>query len=300
MLFSCRKKTESSSGQDIVPFQFAATDVRGCVYAISNFQGKIAASINTAVNLFDIRERSAESGTSSLVCLCEWNHNYLVTSLSVRDDLLVTGDAISSVAVLRLADGKFQTVARDYGPLWPLCIETLDKSTVIGADCNNNLFSFKLRPQNDKSVLERDGGYHIGETVNKFLPGHLSFNKSNASMSPKQLFFTSSGRIGVIIDATDSLSMKLSAVERNMGKIVSSPGPAEHKEWRTPVNQRGRSDAQSGAFGFLDGDYLERFLDYQPQSPEVMKIIAGSMEAERLTMKYNELRSVLEALQSMH
>lgn len=66
--------------------------------------------------------------------LAEWNHNYLVTNIVVSRDYIVIGDAVSSVAVLKIVDNKFVNVARDFAPLWPLCIEVVDGETIIGAN----------------------------------------------------------------------------------------------------------------------------------------------------------------------
>lgn len=72
------------------------------------------------------------------------------------------------------------------------------------------------------------------------------------------------------------------------------------RRWRAPTAPRGRSDAQAAAVGFLDGDFLERFLDYPKSSPQIAKILAGKNEAETLKISYEDLRIVLEALRSMH
>lgn len=70
--------------------------------------------------------------------------------------------------------------------------------------------------------------------------------------------------------------------------------------WRAPINSRGRSDAQSSSFGFLDGDLLEQFLNYSATSPEIIQILAGKNEAEKLDLSYAECRSLLESLRNIH
>ena len=90
-----------------------------------------------------------ESGTSErLVKLAEWNHNYFVTSLAVWDDVLITGDAINSVAVIQYVPPILRTQARDYSPLWPLCIETSDGRAIIGA----NVSVFLINPSRCREV----------------------------------------------------------------------------------------------------------------------------------------------------
>lgn len=81
-------------------------------------------------------ERSDHLSTTSFTIqkVAEWNHNYFVTSLVSRGNNLVLGDAISSVSLLKVVDGQLKTVARDYGPLWPVCVEALDETNIIGAN----------------------------------------------------------------------------------------------------------------------------------------------------------------------
>lgn len=42
------------------------------------------------------------------------------------------------------------------------------------SDCN--LFSFTLQSIDNRNILERDGSYHLGDIVNKFVPGGSKFN----------------------------------------------------------------------------------------------------------------------------
>ena len=73
--------------------------------------------------------------------LSEWNHNYLVTTLASYGDHVVAGDQISSVSILRVSDSEVRNVARDYGPLWPVCVEASDEENIIGANVSNIVYS---------------------------------------------------------------------------------------------------------------------------------------------------------------
>ena len=70
--------------------------------------------------------------------------------------------------------------------------------------------------------------------------------------------------------------------------------------WRAPVNGSGRSDAQTTSFGFLDGDFMEKFLELPRTSEEVHKTLTGKSEPEKLEMSYDEFRSTLEILGTLH
>lgn len=77
-------------------------------------------------------ERS--SPTFALHKVAEWNHNYYVCSLVSRGNTLMLGDAISSVSFLELVGTQLKVVAKDYGPLWPLCVEAWGDKSIIGAN----------------------------------------------------------------------------------------------------------------------------------------------------------------------
>jgi DNA damage-binding protein 1 len=44
------------------------------------------------------------------------------------------GDAIGSVTFLKLDGARLETVARDYGPLWPACLQLWGDRSIIGAN----------------------------------------------------------------------------------------------------------------------------------------------------------------------
>jgi hypothetical protein len=41
---------------------------------------------------------------------------------------------MSSVTLLRVGESELHIVARDYGPLWPICVHMVNSKSVIGAN----------------------------------------------------------------------------------------------------------------------------------------------------------------------
>jgi len=66
------------------------------------------------------------------------------------------------------------------------------------------------------------------------------------------------------------------------------------------VGAWGRRDADAAAYGFLDGDFLEKFLDYRHPSTEIERVLRGSSPPEKLKQTDGEIRQTLEALQALH
>jgi DNA damage-binding protein 1 len=141
-----------------------------------------------------------------------------------------------------------------------------------------------------------------------------------ADLEPEELFFTSSGRIGVIVNVrNEDVSIHLSGLQRNMSTIVPSTGGTSHaryvylyvhraKHWsylmftrfRAPKSTRGRTDADQASFGFLDGDFIEQLLSHLHSQDTLTQIWNGSSEPERLSVSVAETRRLLEDLQSYH
>lgn len=123
------------------------------------------------------------------------------------------------------------------------------------------------------------------------------------TLTPQLLFFTTSGRIGVVVDVPTELSLHLTALERNLRRVVSEITHASHAKYRSPMGtlrMRGRGDEDAAAYGFLDGDFLEKFLDYRHPSTETERVLQGANPPEKLKQTYSEIRQSLEALKALH
>jgi len=182
-----------------------------------------------------------------------------------------------------------------------VCINAWDDQSVIGANSDHNIFTFTLERTELETTLKRDGSFYLGDMVNKFVTGALEFSENTEEdvVKAKQLFFTASGRIGVIVDVDQETSLKLTGLQRNMARAMLPAGALTHTAFRAPRNRRGRSDAEASSVGFLDGDFLERFLSGQPS--EIMgNIMEGESQAEHLTSSKEALQKILERLRGLH
>ncbi|KAJ3904528.1 CPSF A subunit region-domain-containing protein [Lentinula edodes] len=301
----------------------AATDVGGCVYSLVVIDGLLAAAINSSVSLYRVssitEELSPSTPSYTIHSMMEWNHNYMVTSLSAYRNHLVVADQFSSVSLLRLEeedggddddDGgnrKLVTVARDYSPLWPVCVEAVDDKSFVGADQSLNMFTFSLSGStNNRTILVRDGFYHVGDLITKFIRGSLATTTDSAPgrFKSTHIFCTLSGQIGVITSVENDivLSRFLSALELQLGQKSISAGGVSHAKHRAPRLSRGRSDADSAAYGILDGDLLEQMLTYMNTDPELAEEIYTLSVAGDDDLPYTlaELKKDLELLQNMH
>lgn len=277
----------------------AAAEVEGCVYALTSVGDIIVAAVNSSLVLFSMEgtERRA-----SLRQVTVWNHNYLISTLVSSGDQLLVGDALTSVSLLRVTGSEVELIAKDYGSLWPTSAQMLDEKSLIGANSDYNMFAFRLQQTELQKILEREGHYFLGDIVNKFIPGTLGSYEVSADspIEAKQLFFTPTGQIGVVINMSDELSLHMTALQRNLSSYYERKEGVNHSRFRAPKNNRGRSDSEATSFGFLDGDFLERFLLFKEGRQALDQIMEGQSEPERLTISVQRIQRVLERLQSMH
>ncbi|KAF8967077.1 CPSF A subunit region-domain-containing protein [Flammula alnicola] len=283
----------------------ASAEVKGCVYALKNVEGKIVAAINSCVLLYQLDISSDESfaPTFSLQKLSDWNHNYMVTSLGSFDDRVVAGDQISSVSLLKVTKNRLTSEARDYGPLYPMSVEAFDQTNIIASNDTLNLVIFTLAKNLRGEALERIGFFHLADLVSQFVRGSLSSSDQtkDSKLKPEMLYFTSSGRIGVITDVEDKdLSLHLTELQRNLAAVIPGVGGTSHTRFRAPKDTRGPSDADGAAYGFLDGDFLEQYLGLQGSPDLLNKVMKGASEPERLKISRDEVLKILEQLQSLH
>ncbi|EJF63344.1 hypothetical protein DICSQDRAFT_153890 [Dichomitus squalens LYAD-421 SS1] len=300
LLFSV-SSTEGARGANVRSLHtLASVNVGGCVYALANLsENLIVAAINTSVVLFKSTENEAgESTPLSLEKVTEWNHNHFVTNVVVDGERILVGDAISSVSVLKWNERleRLESIARDYGPLWPIAIEGTGNG-LIGANADCNLFSFSLQSVPHRTYLEKDGVYHLNDVTNKFVRGALTSTDvaEDQVVKASHVFFTSTGCIGAILDMNDVTSLHMTALQRNMAKTLTGPGGDNHTKLRAPSTPRGHTDAEA-SYGFLDGDFLEQYLTH----PHPEQFMEGEVEAERITLSIDAVKDVLVQMQSLH
>ncbi|KAI6158847.1 CPSF A subunit region-domain-containing protein [Pisolithus thermaeus] len=270
--------------------------VNGCIYALTSVGNTIVAAVNSSLILLRIEYANQ---SISLREVNVWNHNYLITTLVSRGDLLLVGDALTSVSLVKLNESQVELVARDYGSLWPTSAQLLDEKSLIGANSDYNMFAFRLQKTELQKLLEREGHYFVGDIVNKFVPG-LSEVSADIPLQSQQLFFTPTGQIGIIANMNEELSLHMTSLQRNLSTYFERKEGVSHSRFRAPKNNRGRSDSEASSFGFLDGDFLERFLVLVEDPRALRQVMDGQSEPERLTISPEQIQKVLERLQSMH
>ncbi|KAK2894921.1 hypothetical protein Q8A67_012150 [Cirrhinus molitorella] len=290
----------------------AEKEVKGAVYSMVEFNGKLLASINSTVRLY---EWTAEK---ELRTECNHYNNIMALYLKTKGDFILVGDLMRSVLLLayKQMEGSFEEIARDFNPNWMSAVEILDDDNFLGAENAFNLFVCQkdsaATTDEERQHLQEVGLFHLGEFVNVFSHGSLVLQNLGESSTPTQgsvLFGTVNGMIGLVTSLSEGWYSLLLDLQNRLNKVIKSVGKIEHSlypsaasltsaTWRSFHTERKTEQAT----GFIDGDLIESFLDLgRAKMQEVvstLQIDDGSGMKREATV--DEVIKIVEELTRIH
>lgn len=263
--------------------------VKGAVYSLDSFVGgRIIASVNDKVKVLEWQTPQVSSSTSTsssyhhskaLVNHCSCHTNVLALWLVSRGDIAIVGDLMKSMMVIGYKEVEQQLVelARDFNPNWLTAIEFLDEDTYLAAENSCNLFTLKTNSDStsddERQRLDVCGQFYLGEYVNKFRHGSLVMKLMDTNESPvlsTVLFCTVGGMVGVVASLSKETFDFFLTLQNKLTSVISGVGGILHSQWRSFSNERRTEEA----YGFIDGDLIESFLDL---SKEKMALVVQGM-----------------------
>ncbi|XP_016371823.1 DNA damage-binding protein 1 [Sinocyclocheilus rhinocerous] len=293
----------------------AEKEVKGAVYSMVEFNGKLLASINSTVRLY---EWTAEK---ELRTECNHYNNIMALYLKTKGDFILVGDLMRSVLLLayKPMEGSFEEIARDFNPNWMSAVEILDDDNFLGAENAFNLFVCQkdsaATTDEERQHLQEVGLFHLGEFVNVFSHGSLVLQNLGESSTPTQgsvLFGTVNGMIGLVTSLSEGWYSLLLDLQNRLNKVIKSVGKIEHSlypsaavrdsltsaTWRSFHTERKTEQAT----GFIDGDLIESFLDLgRAKMQEVVSTLQmddGSGMKREATV--DEVIKIVEELTRIH
>jgi DNA damage-binding protein 1 len=210
----------------------------------------------------------------------------------VKKQLAIVGDLMRSISLIEYYP-KHQVIeelASDFNSNFCTDVAMLTDNIYMGSEGHNNLFVLRYNPnattEQARCRLDTVGQYHLGENVNKMIGGSLVMPSNSATCgrgamsasgtlsSPDEtspggdrkvditigsqtLYGTVDGTIGSVLGLGGKTYAFLSALQRAMNAIVRPVGDLSHSHFRAWRQDQNRH----GACGFVDGDWIETFLD---------------------------------------
>jgi len=201
-----------------------------------------------------------------------------------------------------------EEVARDFNLNWTSAVTMLTDDVYLGGENWNNLFVLRrnTRAQSEevRCRLDTVGEFHLGEMCNKFMSGSLVMpnsstdttkaningNRRRTLSSPKKkslkassnmssgirpkrpvvaigsqtLFGTVDGTLGVILGLDNATAVFFSCLEKSMEHVIMPIGNFSHQQFRAFSTE----DRCHPRHGFVDGDLVESFLDFDLSTME--------------------------------
>uniref|UniRef100_A0A8C0IFI1 DNA damage-binding protein 1 n=1 Tax=Bubo bubo TaxID=30461 RepID=A0A8C0IFI1_BUBBB len=287
----------------------AEKEVKGAVYSMVEFNGKLLASINSTVRLY---EWTAEK---ELRTECNHYNNIMALYLKTKGDFILVGDLMRSVLLLayKPMEGNFEEIARDFNPNWMSAVEILDDDNFLGAENAFNLFVCQkdsaATTDEERQHLQEVGLSHLGEFVNVFCHGSLVMQNLGETSTPTQgsvLFGTVNGMIGLVTSLSESWYNLLLDMQNRLNKVIKSVGKIEHSlypfagAWASQSFHTERKTEP--ATGFIDGDLIESFLDIS--RPKMQEVVANLQIDDGSGMKreatVDDLIKIVEELTRIH
>ncbi|PSN48913.1 hypothetical protein C0J52_03484 [Blattella germanica] len=284
--------------QDGKLHQVAEKEIKGACYSLVEFNGRLLASINSTVRLF---EWTAEK---ELRLECSHFNNIIALYLKTKGDFILVGDLMRSMTLLqyKTMEGSFEEMARDYNPNWMTAVEILDDDTFLGSENSYNLFVCQkdsaATTDEERQQMQEVGQFHLGDMVNVFRHGSLVMQHVGESSTPTQgcvLFGTVSG---LVTQIPAEFYEFLRELEEKLTHVIKSVGKVEHAFWRS-FNTDIKTEPCEG---FIDGDLVESFLDL---SHDKMREVSIGLQVDTGTgMKQeatvDDLVKIVEDLTRIH
>ncbi|XP_066157615.1 DNA damage-binding protein 1 [Euwallacea fornicatus] len=253
--------------------QVSEKEIKGACYSLASFNGKLLASINSTVRLF---EWTTEK---ELRLECSHFNNIVSLCLKTKGDFILVGDLMRSITLLqyKTMEGSFEEIARDYNPNWMTALEFLDDEIFLGAENCYNIFVCQkdetANTDEGRSQMLQVGLFHVGDMINVFRHGSLVMQNLAETSTPTKgcvLFGTVAGAIGLVTQISQEFYEQLRELQNKLATTIKSVGRISHQFWRAFNTDIKTENSE----GFIDGDLIESFLDL---SPNTMKEVADGL-----------------------
>ncbi|OEU20889.1 CPSF_A-domain-containing protein, partial [Fragilariopsis cylindrus CCMP1102] len=278
LVYSCNPEDNPTEGTTNRSVKLVTElQVRGGVYSISQFfNGKILATVNSKTQLCEMMNDG--TGVIKLSFVGVGHHGHILSLfVSNREMLAIVGDLMRSISLVQYYP-QYETleeVARDFNANWTTAVTMLTDDVYLGGENWNNLFvlrrNTKAQSEEVRCRLETVGEFHLGEMCNKFMSGSLVMPNSSSdtpvvAIGSQTLFGTADGTLGVILGLDNATAAFFSCLEKAMEHVIMPIGNFSHEQFRSfSAEQR-----INPRHGFVDGDLVESFLDFDMKTMELV------------------------------
>ncbi|KAJ4351757.1 uncharacterized protein N0V89_007100 [Didymosphaeria variabile] len=270
--------------------------VKGGCRCLAICHGKLVAALIKTIVVYDVEYRTESS--PDLVKLASFRCATAPIDVTVNGSLIAIADLMKSLVVVQYERGEaglpdtLTEIARHFQTTWATAVAEVDENTYVESDAEGNLAILYRDPNgvtdDDKRRLNVSSEMQLGEMVNRIRPIDV-VTAPDAVVVPKAFMGTVEGSIyllGLIAPTHHNLLMTL---QSNLAELVNALGDVPFAKYRAFKNQVRESEEP---FRFVDGEFIERFLDADDAVQK--KAVEG------LGVDVEEVKGLVEGLRRLH
>ncbi|RDL30758.1 WD40 repeat-like protein [Venustampulla echinocandica] len=283
------------------PYLVHSHVLKGACRRVAVLDGKIVAALVKTVVIYSYAETTEIS--AELTKLATYRTSTCPIDIDITGNIIAVADMMKSVSLLEYIPGKeglpdkLTEVARHHEAVWSTAVTQIDEGTYLETDQDGNLLILQRNPNGvtleDRKSLQLTGDINLGEMVNKVQRINVE-PSPNAIVVPKAFLATTEGSIyliSTILPSSQDLLMRLQArmSSTHMSRKIHTLGDMDFNTYRSFKNPV-RETAEP--FRFVDGELIERFLDFDEEMQEEI--------CEGLGPMVEDVRNVVEELRRLH
>ncbi|KAI1381844.1 mono-functional DNA-alkylating methyl methanesulfonate N-term-domain-containing protein [Hypoxylon crocopeplum] len=278
------------------PYLISSRNLKGACRCLGIMDDKIVAALAKTVVLYSYHETTSTS--AEIRKITSYRPATYPVDLAIEGNMIAIADLMKSMTLVEYvppADGegaKLVEISRHYQSFWATAACHVDQESWLESDAQGNLLVLRRNlagvTTEDKRRMEVTSEINLGEMVNKMQKVTVDASE-NAIINPRAFLGTTEGGVylfGLIAPDYQDLLIRF---QNKLAEVVETTGNILFTRYRSFRNEERESD---GPFRFIDGEFLERFLDIDEKIQE--EICAG------LGPDVEAMRNIVEELKRMH
>ncbi|KAI2622197.1 mono-functional DNA-alkylating methyl methanesulfonate N-term-domain-containing protein [Hypomontagnella submonticulosa] len=279
------------------PYVVGKRHLKGACRALGVMGDKIIAALAKTIVAYSYHETS--STTAEMTKIASYRPATYPVDLAIEGNIIAVADLMKSITLVEYVPSnegstkaKLVEVSRHYQSVWATAVCHVDGDSWLESDAQGNLLVLRRNLDGvtieDKRRMEVTSEINLGEMVNKIRKITVDASE-NAAVVPRAFLGTTEGGVylfGLVSPKYQDLLMRF---QNKLAEAVETTGNILFSRYRSFRNEERESD---GPFRFIDGEFLERFLDIDEKTQA--EICAG------LGPDVEDMRNLVEELKRIH
>ncbi|PKS09256.1 hypothetical protein jhhlp_003870 [Lomentospora prolificans] len=276
-------------------FKVSSKLLQGACKCLGVLEGQIVAGLSTSIIIYKYIEESTTS--AQLQSLIAYRSSTYPIDLCINGNIIGVADVMKSLTLLNFEPGsahappKLQPRARHFQPAWATAVCHIENESWLESDSAGNLMVLRERTdavlEQERQRMEVTSALNLGEQVNRIRPLNV-VSSERAAVAPKAFLGTADGGIYLFGTISPRYQDLLMTFQTKLASFVESPGGTSFAEWRASNS----IVEHSGPFRFVDGGFLELFLDMSEETQELV--------CEGLGPNVEDMRNLIEEIRRLH